>query len=142
MTTLGLQISVLVVLGVEFGTQVIIVLDEEVGFADTYPKEFRVLAEQLVNLRVAVGIDTLDTTLLLLVDSGGEEADIIEGIGVIDADEQAVEATHRQAGDGTVGLVGLHPIGFLDEADDIGECGLEMSVHRLWQHHRGHDESL
>ena len=71
MTTLGLQIGVFVVLRVEISAQVVVVLDEEVGLADTYPEQLGVLGEELVDLSIAVGIDVGETTIgLLLIDSG------------------------------------------------------------------------
>ena len=45
--TLGLEVSVLVVLGVEVGTQVIIVLDQEVGLADANPETLMLMVMPL-----------------------------------------------------------------------------------------------
>jgi hypothetical protein len=42
-TTLGLKVSVLVVLRVEISTQVVVILDEEVGLADANPEEVALL---------------------------------------------------------------------------------------------------
>ena len=80
MTTIGLKVSVLVALGVEIGTQVVVVLDEEVGLANANPEEVGVLGEEPVNLCVAVGIDFGMTALvvLLLVDSGREQSYVAE----------------------------------------------------------------
>ena len=57
MTTISLKVGVLVALGVEIGTQVVVVLDEEVGLANANPEQLGALAEQVVDLCVAVGID-------------------------------------------------------------------------------------
>ena len=72
MTSVSLQIAILVLLRVEVSSQVVVVLDEEVGLADSYPKELGVLAEEHVYFLVAVSIDVGEPfiTLLLLVDSG------------------------------------------------------------------------
>ena len=71
MTTIRLQIGVLMILTVEVGAQVIVVLDEEVGFTDTNPEQLGVLGEELVDLSIAVGIDIGEATVgLLLIDSG------------------------------------------------------------------------
>ena len=71
MTTLGLEVGVFVVLRVEISAQVVVVLDEEVGLADTYPEQLGVLGKELVDLSIAVGIDVGETTVrLLLIDSG------------------------------------------------------------------------
>ena len=75
MTTIGLHISVLVLLRIKISTQIVVVLDQEVGLANTNPEQLGVLAEQLVDLSVAVGIDVGESalTVLLLVDSCREQ---------------------------------------------------------------------
>ena len=51
-TTIGLKIGVLVALGVEIGTQVVVVLDEEVGLANANPEERGLLGKEGINLLV------------------------------------------------------------------------------------------
>ena len=80
--------------------------------------------------------------LLLTVDGSREQTDVVEEVGVVDADEEAVEATHRQACDGTMSLVLLHTVGLLNELHHIGEGCLETALHGLGQHHGGDPESL
>ena len=72
MTTIGLHISVLVLLRVKISTQIVVVLNQEVGLTDTNPEEFRVLSKELVDFSVTIGIDIGESalTVLLLVDSG------------------------------------------------------------------------
>ena len=144
MATVGFQIGVLVALRVEIGAQVGVVLVEEVSLTDAYPEQVGVLGEQLVDLTIAVLIDVGEAVGigLLLVDSGREQTYIAEHIRIVDADEEAVEATHRQSGNGTVRLVLLHTVGLLDEFHHIGEGGLEGTLHGLRQHHRGHAKTL
>ena len=134
MTTVGLEVGVFVLLRVEIGAQIIIVLDEEVGLANANPEEVGILGKQTVNLLVTVGIDFRVTIRvgLLLVDGGREQANVAEEVGIIDGDEEAVETTHRQTGNGAVGLVLLDAVGLLDELYHVGECRLETSLHRLW----------
>ena len=131
------------VLRVEISAQVVVVLDEEVGLADTYPEQLGVLGKELVDLSIAVGIDVGETTVrLLLIDSGREQTYVTEHIRIVDRDEQAVETTHRQTGDGAVSLILLHTVGLLNELHDIGESGLETALHGLRQHHGWYLESL
>ena len=74
MTTVGLQIGVFVTLGVKVGTSVVVVLDEEVGPADTNPEEVRVFAEQVVDLLVTVSVDVGESIgISLLLDYGSGE---------------------------------------------------------------------
>ena len=99
MTTLGLEVGVFMVLGVEISAQVIVVLKEEVGLANANPEELGMLAEQIVNLLVTVCIDIGETAIgrvLLLIDSCREQSHIVECIRIVDADKETVEATHRQ----------------------------------------------
>ena len=58
-------------LGVEVGTQVVIVLEEEVGLPNANPEEVGLLGKQSVNLCIAVSIDFRMAigVGLLLVDS-------------------------------------------------------------------------
>ena len=63
MTTLGLEVGVLVLLAVEISAQVIVVLKEKIGLADTNPEELGMLAEQIVNLLVTVCIDIGETAI-------------------------------------------------------------------------------
>ena len=144
MATLGLQIGVLVVLAVEICTQVVVVLDEEVGLTDTNPEQAGLLCEELVYLSIAVGIDVGESalTVLLMVDRCREQTYITEEIRIVDADEEAVETTHRQTCDGTVSLVLLNTICLLDKLHYIGECCLEATLHGLRKHHGRHLESL
>ena len=72
MTTIGLEVGVLVLLAVEVSTQIVVVLNQEVGLTNTNPEEVGLLGEKLVDLLIAIGID-LGMTLgigLLLIDSG------------------------------------------------------------------------
>ena len=72
MTTIGLEVGVLVLLAVEVSTQIVVVLNQEVGLTNTNPEEVGLLGEELVDLLIAIGID-LGMTLrigLLLIDSG------------------------------------------------------------------------
>ena len=86
MTTLGLEVGVLMVLGVEIGAQIVVVLYEEVGFADTDPEQSWVLAEEIVDLGITVGIDLGMTlcALLLLIDSCREESYVAKEIRIVD----------------------------------------------------------
>ena len=86
MTTVGLEIGVFVLLRVEVGAQVVIVLDEEIGLADTYPEEVGLLGKETVNLSVAVGVYFRMTVGvgLLLVDGGREQADVAEQVRIVD----------------------------------------------------------
>ena len=93
MTAVGFKVSVLVVLSVEIGTQVVIVLDKEVGLANTYPEEVGILTEQTVNFGIAVGINLRMASAigLLLVYRSRQQADLATEVRVLDTDEQAVE---------------------------------------------------
>ena len=79
---------------------------------------------------------------LILIDSCREQAYVTEHIGIVDRDEEAMKATHRQTRDGTMGFVLFHAIGLLNELHHIGEGSLERALHRLGEHHRGHLEAL
>ena len=96
MATLGLKVGIFVVLAIEISAKVGIVLVEEVGLTATNPEELGVLAEEPVDLRIAVSIDIGETFRigLLLIDSCREQTYITERIRIIDRDEKAVEATH------------------------------------------------
>ena len=85
MTAVGLEVGVFVLLRVEIGAQVVVVLDEEIGLADTYPEEVGLLGKETVNLSVAVGIDFRMAVGvgLLLVDGGREQADVAEEVGIV-----------------------------------------------------------
>ena len=133
MTTIGLEVSVLMPFRVEIGTQVVVVLDQEVGLTDTDPEEVGLLAEEVVDLLVAVGIDIREAalTVLLLIHGSREQADITKHIGIVDRDEETMETTHRQTSDGTVRLVLLHTVGLLDEVHHIRKGRLERALHRL-----------
>ena len=65
-------------LRIEIGTQVIVVLDEEIGLADTNPEQIGLLTEEVVYLRVTIGIDIGEAslTILLLIDRSREQANI------------------------------------------------------------------
>ena len=144
MTTIGLQIGVLVTLRVEVGAQIVVVLDQEVGVTATDPEELGILTEQVVDLAVAVSIDVGEAVGigLLLIDSGREQAYVAKQIRIINADEETVETTHRQASDSTMSLILLHTISLLDEVHHIGESSLKRTLHGLGQHHRGHLEAF
>ena len=79
-------------LRIEIGTQVIVVLDEEIGLADTNPEQIGLLAEEVVYLRVTIGIDIGEAslTILLLIDRSREQANIAKQIRIIDADKEAM----------------------------------------------------
>ena len=84
-------------LGVEIGTQVVVVFEEEVGLANANPEERGILGKEGINLLVAVGIDVGESVgvFLLLVNGCREETYVAEEVGIVDADEQTVETTHR-----------------------------------------------
>ena len=131
-------------LRIKISTQIVVVLNQEVGLTDTNPEEFGVLGKKLINLTVTVGIDIRESalTILLLVDSGREQTYVTKRVRIVDSDEEAVETTHRQTGDGAVSLVLLDAVGLLDELNHIGECCLKTSLHGLWQHHGWYLETL
>lgn len=76
MTTISLKVGVLVALGVEIGTQVVVVLEEEVGLANANPEELGILGKEGINLLVAVGIDVGESVgvFLLLVNEFAENS--------------------------------------------------------------------
>ena len=53
-----------------------------------------------------------------------------------------METTHRQTGNGAVGLILLYTVGLLYKLNDIGEGCFETALHGLRQHHGWHLESL
>ena len=67
MTTIGLKVGVLVALGVEIGTQVVVVLEKEVGLANANPEELGILGKEGINLLVAVGIDVGESVGIFLL---------------------------------------------------------------------------
>ena len=144
MATLGLEVSVLVLLAVEISAQVIVVLVEEVGLTNTNPEEVGLFAEEVVDLLVAISIDVGESVWisLLLIYSCREKADVAEHVRIVDADEEAVKTTHRQTGDSTMSLIFLDTICLLDEVHDIRESSLERTLHRFGEHHRGNLEAL
>ena len=114
-----------------------VVLEEEILVADAYPIEGWLLAEEGSQLLVIVLIDRRDVGIRH-TDGCREQADVVEHIGIVLADELRVEATHRQTSDGTAALLRNGAIGLVDEFHDLWECGLEAAFHRLWQAHRWH----
>ena len=127
MTAIRLQIGIFVTFRVKIGAQVIVILDEEIGAATTNPEKFGVLAEQVVDLRITVSIDIGEAVGigLLLIHSGREQSYVTKHLRIVDADEEAMETTHRQASNGAMIFILLHAVGLLNEVHHIGEGGLE-----------------
>ena len=144
MSAVALVVFILVAVVIQIFAVVRHALVDEIGLAASDEVEGRTLGELHLQLAFVVGVGR-DIGIALRVRRAGEEAHIAEHIRIEARDVAGMVAAHREAGNGTVLLVGLRAEILVDELHHIGESTLERALAHLLGilgSHAGHDEAL